>query len=174
MALAGIPFEVVPADICEEPLPDEAPAEHVIRLSRDKARAAAAVSTGRWYIGADTIVVLDDRIMGKPSDADEAVEMLLALSGRGHQVVTGFTVFDRESGLCLSRSVRTDVLFRALDEQEIRAYVASGCPMDKAGAYAIQGGAVHFVRAIHGSYTNVVGLPVAELYETLKTVQAGI
>lgn len=172
MALAGIEFSVAPADICEDVLPGEEPVEHVIRLSREKARAAAAKAEGRFFIGADTVVVLDGRIMGKPADEEEAHEMLSALSGRTHEVLTGFTLLDRETGVCISRSVRTEVTFRQLGPQEIRAYIASGCPMDKAGAYAMQGGAVHFVRSIRGSYTNVIGLPMAELYELLQTMQA--
>ncbi len=171
MELAGIPFSVMPAHINEEVLPGEQPAEHVMRLSREKAQSVAARTGGRLFIGADTVVVLDDRIMGKPADEREAHEMLSALSGRTHEVITGFTLFDRESGVCLSRSVRTEVSFRVLGEQEIRSYIASGCPMDKAGAYAIQGRAVHFVRSIRGSYTNVIGLPMAELYELLQTIQ---
>jgi septum formation protein len=171
MELAGIPFRVVPAHINEEPLPGEQPTEHVMRLSREKAQAVAERTDGRLFIGADTVVVLDGRIMGKPADEEEAREMLSALSGTTHEVVTGFTLFDRESGLCLSRSVHTEVLFRTLGEEEIQQYIASGCPMDKAGAYAIQGRAVHFVRSIQGSYTNVIGLPMAELYELLQTVQ---
>jgi septum formation protein len=172
MALAGIPCTVVPADICVAVLPGEQPAEHVMRLSREKARAALAKAAGRFFIGADTVVVLDNRIMGKPADEEEAFGMLSALSGRNHQVITGFAVVDRESGVVVSRSVQTEVTFKALAEDEIRAYIASGCPMDKAGAYAIQGGAVHFVRSICGSYTNVIGLPMTELYELLQTVGA--
>ena len=167
MTLAGIEFSVVPADIREDVLPDEIPSEHVMRLSREKADAVAATTIGRFFIGADTVVVLDETIMGKPVDEAEAFRMLSALSGRNHEVITGFTVFDKVSGIHLSRSVRTEVTFKDIGEREIRAYIASGCPMDKAGAYAIQGGAVHFIRAICGSYTNVIGLPMTELYETL-------
>ncbi|QEM66954.1 septum formation inhibitor Maf [Geobacter sp. FeAm09] len=172
MALAGIEFTVVAADICEDALPGEKPSEHVIRLSREKADAVARTTAGRFFIGADTVVVLDDTIMGKPADDDDAFRMLTALSGRNHEVITGFTVFDAVSGIHLSRSVHTEVTFRTVGEHEIRNYIASGCPRDKAGAYAIQGGAVHFVRSISGSYTNVVGLPMAELYEVLQTVEA--
>ena len=172
MALAGIGCIVVPADICEDVLCDEKPAEHVMRLSREKAEAVADKTGGRCFIGADTVVVLDDRIMGKPADEEQAYEMLTALSGRTHEVITGITVFDRRDGVCISRSVRTEVLFKTLNEREIRDYIASGCPMDKAGAYAIQGGAVHFIRSICGSYTNVIGLPMTELYELLQSVQA--
>lgn len=171
MALAGIDCRVAPADICEEVLPDEEPAAHVMRLSREKARAVAEREVGRFFIGADTVVVLDSRIMGKPADGEDAYRMLNALSGRTHQVITGITVLDGASGACLTRSVSTDVLFKPLSDGEIRDYIATGCPMDKAGAYAIQGGAVHFIPSISGSFTNVIGLPMAELYELLK--QAG-
>lgn len=167
MNLAGIVFSVVAADICEDLKPGETPSEHVIRLSREKADAVAAATPGRFFIGADTVVVLDGTIMGKPVDDDEAHRMLSALSGRDHEVVTGFTVFDTVTGIHVSRSVGTEVTFKLLSEREIQSYIATGCPRDKAGAYAIQGGAVHFVRAINGSYTNVIGLPMTELYETL-------
>jgi septum formation protein len=167
MALAGIEFSVLPADINEEALPGERPSDHVMRLSREKVDAVAATASGRFFIGADTVVVLDDRIMGKPIDEAEAFRMLSALSGRDHEVVTGFSVFDKISGIHLTRCVRTEVTFKELSEQEIRAYIASGCPMDKAGAYAMQGGAVHFIRSICGSYTNVIGLPMTELHEIL-------
>jgi septum formation protein len=141
-----------------------------MRLAREKAQTVAKTTAGRFFIGADTVVALDGRIMGKPLDEADALLMLSALSGRTHEVITGFTILDRESGVCMSRSVRTEVIFRTLGEQEILDYIASGCPMDKAGAYAIQGRAVHFVRSICGSYTNVIGLPMAELYELLQTM----
>ena len=172
MALAGIEFSVLPADINEEVLPGEKPAEHVMRLSREKADAVAGTTNGRFFIGADTVVVLDGRILGKPSDDAEAFRMLSELSGRNHEVVTGFSVFDKVSGIHLTRCVRTEVTFKELSEAEIRAYIATGCPMDKAGAYAMQGGAVHFIRSICGSYTNVIGLPMTELYETLSQLGA--
>ncbi|WP_173198206.1 Maf family nucleotide pyrophosphatase [Geobacter sp. SVR] len=172
MALAGITCNVVPADICEDAMPGEQAGEYAIRLSREKAEAVAETAPGRFFIGADTVVVLNGTIMGKPADEQQAREMLSALSGTSHEVITGITVLDRESSVCLSRSVRTEVSFKALTDREISDYIATGCPMDKAGAYAIQGGAVHFVRSINGSYTNVVGLPMTELYELLQTIQA--
>lgn len=171
MALAGIVCDVRPADICEDVLPGEQPAEHVMRLSREKARTVAGMAPGRYFIGADTVVVLDGRIMGKPADETDAALMLEALSGRTHEVITGITVLDRATDVCVSRSVSTEVLFKPLTEGEIRGYIATGCPMDKAGAYAIQGGAVHFVRSINGSYTNVIGLPMTELYELLQAMR---
>ena len=172
MTLAGLKFSVVPADICEDILPGEAPCDHVMRLSREKADAVAATNDGRFFIGADTIVVLDGTILGKPVDAADAQRMLSGLSDRDHEVITGFTLFDKISGVHISRSVCTEVTFKKLEEKEIAAYIATGCPMDKAGAYAIQGGAVHFVRSINGSYSNVIGLPMTELYEVLQTMQA--
>ncbi len=172
MALAGLEFSVTAADICENVLPGEKPADHVMRLSREKADAVANRAEGRFFIGADTIVVLDDAIIGKPVDESDAARMLSSLSGRDHEVITGFTVFDRISGIHISRCVSTEVTFKTLGESEIAAYIRTGCPMDKAGAYAVQGGAVHFVRSINGSYSNVIGLPMTELYEVLQTMQA--
>ena len=172
MGLAGIKFTVVPADIDEAVLPGEVSSEHVMRLSREKADTVAGVTSGRFFVGADTVVVLDEVIMGKPTDEAEAFRMLSSLSGRDHEVITGFSVFDKVSGIHVSRCVRTEVTFKELSEAEIRAYIATGCPMDKAGAYAMQGGAVHFIRSISGSYTNVIGLPMTELYETLSQLGA--
>jgi len=172
MMLAGITFSVLPADICEDVLPGELPADHVMRLSKEKADAVAVRSEGHFFVGADTVVVLDGVILGKPVDEADAARMLRLLSGRVHEVVTGFTVFDRIASVHISRSVSTEVTFKTLHDSEIMAYIATGCPMDKAGGYAIQGGAVHFVRSINGSYTNVIGLPMTELYELLQTMQA--
>lgn len=173
LELAGVLFRVAPADIPEEPLPGEEAVAHALRLAEEKARAAAErEASGRFFVGADTIVVLDDRIMGKPVDEADAVQMLSDLSGQTHEVVTAYTVLDKQSGVCVKRAVRTQVVFKPLSEQEIGDYVKTGCPLDKAGAYAIQGGAAHFVREIHGSYTNVVGLPTCELVETLHQLEA--
>ncbi len=170
MELAGIVFEVVPADICEDALPGEVPVDHVMRLSCEKSAAVAATHKGRFFVGADTIVTLDGDILGKPADEDDAFVMLRRLSGRSHEVITGFTVRDSRSGSLTTRAVRTEVTFKPLTDREITDYIATGCPMDKAGAYAIQGGALHFVRSINGSYTNVVGLPMTELYEELQAM----
>lgn len=168
LELAGVSFRTAPADIPEEPLPGEEAVPHALRLAEEKARTAASrEKTGRFFIGADTIVVLDGRIMGKPTDDQDAYRMLADLSGKTHQVVTAYAVFDCQSGSCVTEAVQTGVVFKQLSDHEIRAYVSTGCPLDKAGAYAIQGGAAHFVREIHGSYTNVVGLPTCELIETL-------
>ncbi len=173
LELARIPFRVAPADIPEEPLPGEEAVAHAMRLAEEKARVAAGrEAAGRWFIGADTIVVLNGKIIGKPLDAADAQAMLSKLSGKHHQVMTAYSVLDRQNGACVSRAVLTEVVFKRLSASEIQDYVATGCPLDKAGAYAIQGGAAHFVQEIRGSYTNVVGLPTCELYQTLQQMGA--
>jgi septum formation protein len=172
LASAGIEFGVCPADVPEEPLPGEMPRDHVLRLARDKAYEAALRVEGRYFVGADTIVLCDGEIMGKPKDQADAARMLRKLSGIPHEVITGFAVFDRERDGLMCKSVTTRVFFKPLRDEEIREYVATGCPMDKAGAYAIQGGAAHMVERIDGSYTNVVGLPLCEVIEVLRKIGA--
>jgi len=173
LELAGVRFRVAPADIPEEPLPGEEALPHALRLAEEKARTAVQrEQSGRFFIGADTIVVLDGRIMGKPVDDQDAFRMLSDLSGHSHEVVTAFAVLDRQSDVCSKQAVRTRVCFKPLVAEEIQAYINTGCPLDKAGAYAIQGGAAHFIREIHGSYTNVVGLPTCELVEALQQLGA--
>lgn len=170
---AEVPFSIAPSDIPEEVLPGEAPEVHVRRLALAKAREVAATgSSGRYFIGADTIVACDGEIMGKPLDEDDARRMLRKLAGKGHQVITGFAIHDRQTGCDVIDAVTTQVYFKPLSDAEIEAYVATGCPMDKAGAYAIQGGAAYMVRRIEGSYTNVVGLPLCEVVEALRSVGA--
>jgi septum formation protein len=172
LASAGIRFRVVPGDIPEEPFPDEEPVDHVLRLAEEKARVVANDNYGRFFIGADTIVLCDGEIMGKPSDSADAERMLNKLSGIPHEVITGFAVYDKERDGVIADTVRTRVYFKQLRNEEIRAYIATGCPFDKAGAYAIQGGAAHMVEKIEGSYTNVVGLPLCEVVETLRRMGA--
>lgn len=169
---AGIFFTVVPGDIDETPFPGEDPVAHVLRLAEGKAREVASRADGRFYIGADTIVLCDTEIMGKPVHGADAVRMLRKLSGRIHQVITGFAILDHATGSMVARSVSTSVTFKTLTDTEISAYVASGCPLDKAGAYAIQGGAAYMVERIDGSYTNVVGLPLCEVVATLQEMGA--
>ncbi|MBU5637022.1 septum formation inhibitor Maf [Geomonas sp. Red69] len=169
---AGISFRVLPADICEDQLPGEEPVDHVLRLAEGKARAAAEKTEGRFFLGADTIVLCDGEIMGKPKDHADATRMLKKLSGVPHEVVTGFAIYDRERDGALVEAVRTKVFFKKLRDEEIEAYIATGCPFDKAGGYAIQGGAAHMVQKIDGSYTNVVGLPLCEVVEKLRVLGA--
>lgn len=158
LASLGVAFEVAPADLDERVLPGERPEAYVRRLAAEKARAVQARRPGGSVLGADTEVVLDGRILGKPRDHEEARAMLRALAGRAHEVWTGVALATDE-GIRVE-AVRTDVWFRALDDDEIAEYVATGEPMDKAGAYGIQGGAARFVERVEGSYTNVVGLPL--------------
>lgn len=166
---AGIAFEAVPADIDETPLDGEPPDAHVRRLAVEKARAAAIRRPGSVVLGADTIVVVDQRILGKPKDAADARAMLVALSGRAHAVLTGVALLTPGADPIVEVA-RTEVWFVPLGLHAIDWYVASGEPMDKAGAYAIQGLASRFVERIEGSYTNVVGLPVALVYRLLQAV----
>lgn len=155
-----LPFEVrlpVPA-VDESLLPGESPDEYVLRLAYAKAQAVEA--PGRVVIAADTTVVLEGRVLGKPGDAAEAQRMLLALAGRSHQVLTA--VAARKDAVCERALVRTSVRFRAISQAEAAAYVQTREGFDKAGAYAIQGLGAVFVAGIEGSYSNVVGLPLAE------------
>jgi len=167
----GVPFEVVSASIDETPLPDECPAAYVERLARAKARAGhehllgASVSAPFCVLGADTAVVLDDQILGKPVDEADALSMLMALSGREHEVLTAIAILAAER--CETRVVRSRVSFRTISQQEAAQYWASGEPQDKAGGYAIQGLAAVFVAGLNGSYSGVVGLPVCETAELL-------
>ena len=166
----GLSFQIIPSLVEEKELPGESPDAHVVRLSLEKASEVAArdQTTARWIIGSDTIVLCDNRILGKPADAIQATSMLRLLSGREHRVLSGFAVIDKESGQQRAEAVSTKVKFRQLTDEEIARYIATGEPMDKAGAYAIQGLGVCFVAGIEGSYTNVVGLPLCRLTLALK------
>jgi len=173
--LAGLerPFEVIVPDIDETPRPREAPASYVLRMAFEKAQAVFAGLQPDvqelCLIAADTTVVLGDRMLGKPADVDEATVMLQSLSGNSHNVITGLCVWTKdESGEHIrGEAVSTSVTFRKVSEAEIHHYAHSGEPMDKAGAYAIQGGAAGMVDHLDGSYTNVVGLPMETLIRLL-------
>jgi septum formation protein len=169
---AGIGFETQPGEIDESYQAGETPESHALRLAGEKARAVAEFSRGRFFIGADTIVVSEGEVMGKPKDTADAERMLRKLSGTAHEVITGFSVFDKASGRELADAVKTLVYFKTLRSDEIHAYIATGCPFDKAGAYAIQGNAAYMIRRIEGSYTNVVGLPLCEVVEALRSLGA--
>lgn len=162
LAAAGLDFVVRPADVDERPLPGEQALDMVQRVARDKARA---VRFDGLVIAADTIVVRDGVILGKPRDDDDAIAMLRSLSGRRHQVVTGFAVVGPAGEVV--DAVVTQVVFRPLPEAVVRAYVATGEPHDKAGSYGIQAGAAKLVQRIEGSYTNVVGLPLVEVLDAV-------
>jgi len=164
---AGFAFEVRPADVDETPRPAEPAATYVLRVARDKALAAAERVNGNdaWILAADTVVVVSGRILGKPTGPAEARRMLSMLSGVVHEVLTAVVV--RHAGSETSEVVSTRVRFTALSAAEIDWYVESGEPDGKAGAYAIQGLGSRFVDWIDGSWSNVVGLPVATVYRML-------
>jgi septum formation protein len=168
LADAGQPFEIETSGAEEMPEVGEIPVAFAARVARDKALTVARRRPGRWVLGADTIVLIGSTILGKPRDAAEATTMLERLSGREHQVCTAFSVVDPTGSVFGEDAVVTAVAFRTLELDEIRAYVTSGEPLDKAGAYAIQGGARDFVRSLRGSLSNVIGLPMAEVEAVLR------
>jgi septum formation protein len=168
LADAGIDHVVDAADIDERVRAGEAPAAYAERLARAKAETVAARHPGQWALGADTVVTLDGEVFGKPLDAADARRMLAALSGRRHQVITAVAV--SRDGVTHSTLDATDVEMRAVSEAEIASYVATGEPMDKAGAYAIQGGAAPFVCRISGRFDTVVGLPIPTVKRLLSAV----
>jgi septum formation protein len=172
LTAAGIPFEVEPANVDEATRRGEAPEAYVVRVARDKARAVSRRRPDRLVLAADTTVVVDGLILGKPEGVEDAARMLRMLSGRTHEVLTGVCLAPPASGGRLppepsAALSRTEVEFCDLSEDEVAWYIETGEPMDKAGAYAIQGLASRFVTRISGSYSNVVGLPVALVYQLL-------
>jgi septum formation protein len=186
---AGFSFEVHPADIPEDPFPGEDPIAYVTRLAREKALAVyneiiagdvtktpaseqRASAPPPVVLGADTTVTLDDHILGKPEDAADAARMLRLLSGRTHRVITGVAVVTATSTQVAAES--TAVTFLALSDAEIAAYIATGEPMDKAGAYAIQGLAARWIPRIEGCYFNVVGLPISLVSTLLASTTAAL
>jgi septum formation protein len=163
---AGFPFEVQPANIPEDSLPGEGAQACAERLARDKASAVARQHSNDCVLGADTVVTVDGEILGKPADAADATRMLRLLSGRNHQVVTGVCLVVKAQEYVASET--TLVTMTKITEQEIADYIATGEPMDKAGAYAIQGIASRWIPRIEGDYSNVVGLPVALVFRMLR------
>ena len=173
LAQMGLQFEVIPSECKENFLPEQSPAEIATKLALDKAKnVSARIQEPALVIGADTIVVRENKILGKPKDKDEAYSMLCQLQGQVHQVITGLAVIDTQSGRCLTGYERTQVELAPLTPQEIKWYISTGEPMDKAGAYAIQGFGGILIKRISGCYYNVVGLPIHRLWVMLK--QMGI
>ncbi len=167
---ATIPFRVKPARVPESPSPGEAPLDYCRRLARDKARKIHQEFPDCFVLGADTIVLADQHLLEKPTDREDAVRMLRLLSGRTHQVATGVCLIG-PAGRNAFEDVRyeqTDVTFALISDEEIRSYVATGEPMDKAGAYGIQGIASRWARRIDGCYFNIVGLPIPLVYAMLR------
>ena len=179
LSLGGWDFQVIPAEIDETPLPGENPREYVLRLAREKARQVALriaesdslVSlddTTSLVIAADTTVALEGNILGKPADAGEAAAMLWQLRGRTHQVYTALAILRLRDSALLSQVCTTDVPMRPYNQEEMLAYIATGDPFDKAGAYAIQHADFHPVEELQGCYTNVMGLPMCLLARQLR------
>lgn len=164
---AGLSFSIIPSNVDEKSLPMSSPETYVRELAEAKARDIAEKHPENWVIGADTVVLIDGTILGKPRSREEARKMLEQLSGNTHQVLTGYAICCYGKDRYFSDTVKTDVRFKHLTEDEIQWYIHSEEPFDKAGAYAIQGLGTFLVRSINGSYTNVVGLPVCEVVEFL-------
>jgi len=164
----GLDFEVIPSGVHETFRSGETVREHVMRLSREKAGEVSSRRPGSWVLAADTVVVIDGEVIGKPRTPQDARMMLTRLSGREHTVVTGFTVMQGAGASCVSDAVESKVLFKTIPDDEIEWYITTDEPYDKAGGYAVQGKAAFFIKEIRGSHTNVIGLPLCEVMEALK------
>lgn len=168
----GLKFKIIPAHVNEEYLDGESPREHVRRLSHNKAMAIAQKNPGAWVLGADTIVVIDGLILGKPKNKKQAREMLTRLGDREHNVFTGFTLAQGTTKVYKTKVIQSAVLFKKISPEEIEWYINCDEPYDKAGGYAVQGKGAYFIKSIRGSYTNVIGLPLCEVLEELKKLKA--
>lgn len=164
---AGLKFSVMPSNIDETKIPLSSPETYVRHLSEAKAGSVSQKYPDKWVIGADTIVLNNEEILGKPQSEDDARTMLKQLSGQTHQVLTGYAVVCKAKSRKFSETIKTDVLFKHLTDEEIQWYIQTKEPFGKAGSYAIQGIGSFLVKSICGSYTNVVGLPVCEVIEFL-------
>jgi septum formation protein len=162
----ALPFRARASHV-EEALLEGDPAGRIQRLAKSKARAVWTRSDRHWVLGADTVVLLGDRALGKPRDREEARSMLMVLAGKEHRVITGFALLDPSGEVAHSEEVTTRVSVRGLSKQEIEAYIATGEPFGKAGSYAIQGIGAFMIEGIAGSYTNVVGLPICAVVQAL-------
>lgn len=168
----GLTFQIHPAHVDETHVPGESPAAHVKRLSRDKAHVIALGHPNALVLGADTIVVIDGLILGKPKNKKQAGDMLQRLNNRTHTVFTGFSLICLDAGVLKTRVVRSSVQFKHITPDERNWYVNCDEPYDKAGGYAVQGRGAYFIKSIRGSYTNVIGLPLCEVLEELKQLNA--
>ncbi len=168
----GLKLKIIPAHVDETHINGESPQTHVRRLSCDKATVIADQHPKALVLGADTIVVIDGLILGKPKSKSQARAMLERLSNRQHIVFTGFTIVSAGSGISKTKVVRSAVRFKKISPEEMDWYVNCDEPYDKAGGYAVQGKGAYFIKAIRGSYTNVIGLPLCEVLEELKRIDA--
>jgi len=167
---AGLIFNVLAANIDEDAVPLAPPRDYVKNLSRIKAEQIAKGKKNHWVIGADTIVVVEGKILGKPETREDSIQMLTELNNKPHSVFTGFTICSHIRGEVITNAIETRVTFKKLSEREIQWYASTDEPYDKAGGYGIQGIGAFLVRKISGSYSNVVGLPVCEVMEALTTL----
>ncbi|NQU03292.1 MAG: septum formation inhibitor Maf [Syntrophaceae bacterium] len=168
----GWDFKTIPSGVDEEFLEGESPRGHVLRLSREKTVMVSRENPDAWVLGADTEVIIDDEVLGKPETPEEARAMLKKLSGRMHRVITGFSIAKESAGVNIDNIIESQVFFREISDDEIEWYIKTDEPYDKAGGYAVQGNGTLFVKEIRGSYTNVIGLPLCEVVSALKSVGA--
>jgi len=166
----GISFSIIPPNIDEKRKKDETPKDFVLRVSFEKASKVGNLFPDKWVIGADTVVVLKNKILGKPKNERDAFNMLKQLSGKWHRVITGYCVLNTSKNVTYRDVVETRVYLRDLTEEEITRYIKTSEPFDKAGSYAVQGKGGYMVKEIKGSYANVVGLPICEVAEVLLSL----
>jgi nucleoside triphosphate pyrophosphatase len=166
----GLKFEIDISGIDEQPIEGETPEQYCLRLAEEKAVDVAVRHPAELVLGADTSVIVDGAILGKPVDKDDAFRMLRMISNRWHTVITAFALICKDREISITRAVSSQVFIRQLSDAQIRWYIETGEPMDKAGSYAIQGVGASLVKEVQGSYTCVVGLPLAELVEELETL----
>jgi septum formation protein len=167
LGLLNLEYSVVPSGVKEEFVPGLSVREHALGHSRSKALSVSVRFPQAWVLGADTIVVVDEKPLGKPRNREEAKGMLRELSGKTHSVITGYAVA-RDGRIAADGAVVSEVIFREIPDDEMEWYLSTGEPFDKAGGYAVQGASAFFIREIRGSYTNVIGLPLSEVAGVLK------
>jgi len=166
----GISFSIIPPDIDERKKRDESIRDYVLRIAAEKAKKVGALFPDKWVIGADTIVVHKGKVLGKPNSEEEAMEMLTALRGKWHKVLTGYCILNMSKQTSCKDVVETKVFIKDLTDEEIRRYIKTSEPFDKAGSYAVQGKGGFMVKEIKGSYSNVVGLPICEITDILLSL----
>ena len=166
----GISFSIIPPDIDERKKRDESIRDFVLRIAAEKAKKVGALFPDKWVIGADTVVVHKGKVLGKPKSEEEAMEMLTALRGKWHKVLTGYCILNMSKQTSCKDVVETKVFIKDLTDEEIRRYIKTSEPFDKAGSYAVQGKGGFMVKEIKGSYSNVVGLPICEITDILLSL----
>jgi septum formation protein len=166
----GISFSIIPPDIDERRKRDETIRDYVLRIAQEKAKKVGIHFPDKWVIGADTIVVHKGKVLGKPKNEKEAMEMLTALRGKWHKVLTGYCILNVSKKTSCQDVVETKVFIKDLTDEEIRRYIKTSEPFDKAGSYAVQGKGGFMVKEIKGSYSNVVGLPICEITDILLSL----